>query len=69
MPAVIGNQTSTAVSNGGDGTATVDELRRLQAGDTLVLVNGRRSSAGGLAGDAFDLNTLAPAAVGGASRY
>ena len=62
MPAVIGNQTSTAVSNGGDGTATVT-LRGLPAGNTLVLVNGRRSSAGGLAGDAFDLNTLAPAAV------
>ena len=41
MPAVIGNQTSTAVSNGGDGTATVT-LRGLPAGNTLVLVNGRR---------------------------
>lgn len=62
LPAVIGNQTSTAVSNGGDGTATVT-LRGLPASNTLVLVNGRRVSHGGLAGDAFDLNTLSPAAV------
>jgi iron complex outermembrane receptor protein len=62
LPVVIGNQTSTAVSNGGDGTATVT-LRGLPASNTLVLVNGHRASHGGLAGDAFDLNTVAPATV------
>jgi len=62
MPAVIGNQTSTAVSNGGDGTATVT-LRGLPASNTLVLINGRRSANHGLAGEAFDLNSLSTAAV------
>jgi iron complex outermembrane recepter protein len=62
MPAVIGNQTSTAVSNGGDGTATVT-LRGLPASNTLVLINGRRSANHGLTGEAFDLNSLSPAAV------
>ncbi|MBK7730349.1 MAG: TonB-dependent receptor [Gammaproteobacteria bacterium] len=62
MPAVIGNQTSTAISNGGDGTASIT-LRGLPASNTLVLVNGRRSSNDGIGTDAFDLNTLSPSAV------
>ncbi len=62
MPAVIGNQTSTAISNGGDGTATIT-LRGLPASNTLVLINGRRTSNDGIGGDAFDLNTLSPSSV------
>ncbi|MGH1372234.1 MAG: TonB-dependent receptor [Cellvibrionaceae bacterium] len=62
VPAVSGNSTSTAVSNGGDGTATVT-LRGLPANNTLVLVNGQRIAFDGLAGDAVDLNSISPAAV------
>jgi iron complex outermembrane receptor protein len=62
LPEVAGNATSTAISNGGDGTATVT-LRGLPASNTLVLVNGRRMANDGLAGDAFDLNILTPAMV------
>lgn len=62
VPAVSGNATSTAISNGGDGTATVT-LRGLPASNTLVLVNGRRIANDGLAGDSVDLNSIAPAAV------
>ncbi len=62
VPAVSGNSTSTAVSNGGDGTATVT-LRGLPANNTLVLINGQRIAFDGLAGDAVDLNSIAPAAV------
>ncbi|WP_317931199.1 TonB-dependent receptor [Halioxenophilus sp. WMMB6] len=61
-PAVSGNSTSTTVSNGGDGTANVT-LRGLPANNTLVLVNGRRVAYDGLAGNAVDLNTIAPIAV------
>lgn len=62
VPAVSGNALSTAVSNGGDGTATVT-LRGLPASNTLVLINGRRVANDGLAGESVDLNSIPPAAV------
>ncbi len=62
LPSVSGNATSTAISNGGDGTATVT-LRGLPASSTLVLINGRRVANDGLAGESVDLNTIPPAAV------
>jgi iron complex outermembrane receptor protein len=62
LPAVAGNPTSTAVSNGGDARATVT-LRGLPASSTLVLINGRRVANHGLSGEAVDLNSIAPAAV------
>ncbi len=62
LPAVSGNSTSTAVTNGGDGSATVT-LRGLPASNTLVLINGRRVAADGIEGDAVDLNTISPAAI------
>jgi iron complex outermembrane receptor protein len=62
VPAVSGNSTSTAISNGGDGTATVT-LRGLPASSTLVLINGRRVANDGLAGESIDLNSISPAAV------
>jgi iron complex outermembrane receptor protein len=62
VPAVSGNAISTAISNGGDGTATVT-LRGLPASNTLVLINGRRVANDGLAGDSVDLNSIPPAAV------
>ncbi len=61
-PSVSGNSTSTAVSNGGDGTTKV-ALRGLPANNTLVLVNGHRAVFDGLAGDSVDLNTMAPIAI------
>lgn len=62
VPAVSGNSTSTAVSNGGDGTATVT-LRGLPANNTLVLLNGNRLASTGLKGDSVDLNTIPSAAI------
>ena len=62
LPAVSGNALSTAISRGGDGTATVT-LRGLPAANTLVLVNGRRIANDGLAGESLDLNTIPPVAV------
>ncbi len=62
IPSVSGNSTSTAVSNGGDGTTKV-ALRGLPANNTLVLVNGQRAVFDGLAGDSVDLNTMAPIAI------
>ena len=62
IPAVSGNSTSTAVSNGGDGTTKVT-LRGLPANNTLVLVNGQRVVFDGLAGDSVDLNAIAPIAI------
>lgn len=59
LPSVVGNSTSTSISNGGDGTASVT-LRGLPASSTLVLINGRRVANDGLAGTRFDLNTLTP---------
>src|SRR5690606_33010887 len=62
VPAVIGNSTSTAISNGGDGTATVT-LRGLPASNTLILINGRRVANDGLSGESVHLNSISPAAV------
>lgn len=62
VPAVAGNSDSTAISNGGDGTATVT-LRGLPSSNTLVLINGRRVANDGLAGESVDLNSIPPAAV------
>jgi len=62
VPAVSGNSTSTAISNGGNGTATVT-LRGLPSSNTLVLINGRRVANDGLAGESVDLNSISPAAV------
>ncbi|MBE9539586.1 MAG: TonB-dependent receptor, partial [Proteobacteria bacterium] len=62
VPAVAGNAASTAISNGGDGTATVT-LRGLPSSNTLVLINGRRVANDGLAGESVDLNSIPPAAV------
>jgi outer membrane receptor protein involved in Fe transport len=61
MPQVFASQGST-VSNGADGTATVN-LRGLGPGRTLVLVNGRRLGPGDPAGGSqSDLNEV-PAAL------
>ncbi len=62
VPSVSGNSLSTAISNGGNGTATVT-LRGLPASNTLVLINGRRVANDGLAGESVDLNSIPPAAV------
>jgi len=62
VPAVSGNSTSTAISNGGDGTATVT-LRGLPANNTLVLLNGKRITFDGLDGNSIDLNSLPSAVV------
>ncbi|MCV6604731.1 MAG: TonB-dependent receptor plug domain-containing protein, partial [Porticoccaceae bacterium] len=62
VPIISGNSTSTAVSNGGDGTATVT-LRGLPASNTLVLLNGQRVASNGFGGDAVDLNTIPAAAI------
>ncbi len=62
VPAVSGNSTSTLISNGGDGTATVT-LRGLPASNTLVLLNGRRLNTNALNGASVDLNTLPLALV------
>jgi iron complex outermembrane recepter protein len=59
--AVTGNSTSTLVTNGGDGSASVT-LRGLPASNTLVLLNGRRMNPDAFAGHAVDLNSL-PLAV------
>lgn len=62
VPSVVGNAESTSIANGGDGTATVT-LRGLPANNTLVLLDGKRVANDGLAGDAFDLNSISPAMV------
>ena len=62
IPAVSGNSTSTAVSNGGDGTATIT-LRGLPSANTLVLLDGRRTANSGFGGDSVDLNSIPLAAV------
>ena len=62
VPAVAGNSASTAISNGGDGTASVT-LRGLPSSNTLVLINGHRVANDGLAGESVDLNSIPPAAV------
>lgn len=61
-PEVVGNSTSTAVSNGGNGMASVT-LRGLPANNTLVLVNGQRVAPNALDGSSVDLNSIPLAAV------
>ncbi len=56
LPQVFAGQAST-LSNGSDGTATVD-LRGLGATRTLVLVNGRRMMPGDPGSSAADLNAI-----------
>lgn len=62
VPAVSGNSSSTAVSNGGNGTTTVT-LRGLPANNTLVLMNGRRLASNGIYGGVTDLNSIPSAAI------
>jgi iron complex outermembrane receptor protein len=62
VPSVSGNSTSTSVSNGGDGSASVT-LRGMPANNTLVLLNGKRFANKGLRGDAADLNSIPPSAI------
>ncbi len=54
---VSGNPTSTLVTNGGDGTATIT-LRGLPASNTLVLLNGRRINGVGIENGPVDLNSI-----------
>jgi iron complex outermembrane receptor protein len=61
-PEVMGNADSTAVSNGGNGSASVT-LRGLPATNTLVLVNGQRLTNNALDGSSVDLNSIPLAAV------
>lgn len=61
-PEVAGNSASTAVSNGGNGTASVT-LRGLPATNTLVLINGLRSAPNAIDGGSVDLNSIPLAAV------
>ncbi|MGB8327771.1 MAG: TonB-dependent receptor plug domain-containing protein, partial [Steroidobacteraceae bacterium] len=62
MPQVFAAQGST-VSNGSDGTATVN-LRNLGSQRTLVLVNGRRLGPGSISGgNASDLNQIPSALI------
>ena len=61
-PEVAGNSASTAVSNGGHGTASVT-LRGLPATNTLVLINGLRSASNAIDGGSVDLNSIPLAAV------
>ncbi|MGK0222691.1 MAG: iron complex outermembrane receptor protein [Limisphaerales bacterium] len=57
VPAVSGNSTSTLISNGGDGSASIT-LRGLPASNTLVLLNGRRTNFNAISGASVDLNAL-----------
>jgi len=61
-PEVAGNSASTAVSNGGNGTASVT-LRGLPATNTLVLINGLRSAVNAMDGRSVDLESIPLAAV------
>ena len=56
LPQVFASQSST-LSNGADGTATVD-LRGLGARRTMVLINGRRLMPGDVSDSAADLNFI-----------
>ncbi|VUD66636.1 Vitamin B12 transporter BtuB [Thalassocella blandensis] len=62
IPAVAGNSISTAVSNGGNGTASVT-LRGLPSNNTLVLANGRRVAVESLTGRNVDVNTIPLSAI------
>ncbi len=62
LPQVIATQ-SSGISNGADGTATVD-LRGLGVSRTLVLVDGKRLMPGGIGGGAgADLNFIPSALI------
>ncbi len=61
LPQVFAGQGSN-ISNGADGTATVD-LRGLGAARTLVLINGRRMGYGSIGSSAADLNQIPGAMV------
>jgi iron complex outermembrane receptor protein len=61
-PEVAGNSASTAVSNGGNGNASVT-LRGLPDTNTLVLINGLRSAPNAIDGGSVDLNSIPLAAV------
>jgi iron complex outermembrane receptor protein len=61
-PEVAGNSASTAVSNGGNGTASVT-LRGLPDTNTLILINGLRSAPNAIDGGFVDLNSIPLAAV------
>ena len=61
-PEVAGNSASTSVSNGGNGTASVT-LRGLPSTNTLVLVNGLRTTSNAVDGGSVDLNSIPLAAV------
>ncbi|OYU74456.1 MAG: TonB-dependent receptor, partial [Alphaproteobacteria bacterium PA3] len=64
LPQVFAGQNS-GVSNGADGTATID-LRGLGASRTVVLIDGRRLMPGGVGGGAgADLNFIPAALVSG----
>jgi len=62
LPEVSGNLISTAVSSGGNGSASVT-LRGLPATNTLVLINGQRTARNGLNGSSVDLNSIPLAVV------
>jgi iron complex outermembrane receptor protein len=62
IPEVAGNSASTAVSNGGNGSASVT-LRGLPDTNTLVLINGLRSAPNAIDGGSVDLNSIPLAAV------
>ncbi|MCC5872768.1 MAG: TonB-dependent receptor [Gammaproteobacteria bacterium] len=62
LPAISGNATSTFVTNGGDGSASLT-LRGLPASNTLILLNGRRLNTDALRGEAADINSIPLAAV------
>ena len=61
-PEVVGNSNSTAVSNGGNGTASVT-LSGLPATNTLVLVNGQRVANNAFKVSSVELNSIPLAAV------
>ena len=62
LPEVSGNSASTSVSNGGNGNASVT-LRGLPATNTLVLINGMRTTSNAIDGKSVDLNSIPLAAV------
>jgi len=62
LPVIMGNATSTRISNGGNGTADAT-MRGLPSNNVLVLIDGRRASNYGNAGSYVDLNTIPLSAV------
>src|SRR4029450_13379360 len=57
LPTFVGNAQSENDSNGGNGGASIN-LRGLGPENTLVLINGRRLTAGGIRLDAPDVNLI-----------